>query len=140
MDVERLADEISRINIENAKALSHFAGVFCQNGEAGVLLWLGTRVSDTYAVDIIDHFGLTPGRVANIVKSLERRALIERFQDTKDQRKSRIFLTGKGKTLSGELYARLSESNMQLIKLLGEDDTLHLIRILKRCACADEKE
>ena len=132
MDRERLSDELNRIKIENAKLMSHIAGNIVPNGEKAVLLWLGTRKTDTYAIDIIDHFGLTPGRVANIVKSLEKRAFIERIWDAKDQRKARILLTDTGEAASMEVLGCASAANIWLIDFLGEDDAVQFIDMLKR--------
>lgn len=132
MDIDRLAKEISQMHIDYAKLLTQIADALSINGEIGVLLWLNQQKEDTYAVDIIEHFGLTPGRVANILKKLEQRQLIDRQEDVEDQRKSRIFLTKKGIARANELYQQMNACHAQIIEALGQEDALEGVRILKR--------
>jgi len=66
MDIDRLAIELSQMHIDYAKLLTQIADSMSINGEMGVLLWLKQQKMATYATDISEHFGLTPGRVATI--------------------------------------------------------------------------
>lgn len=88
--------------------------------------------SRTYATDIIKHFGLTPGRVANILKKLEQRQLIVRHEDTVDQRKFCILLTKKGVMYANELYSQMNDGHARILAALGQEDASEGLRILKR--------
>ena len=132
MDIDRLAKELSQMHIDYAKLLTQVANALAASGEIGVLLWLNQQEKDAYAIDIIEHFGLTPGRVANILKKLEGRQLIGRQEDVKDQRKLRIFLTKKGISRANELYEQMNNGHARMLTALGREDALEGVRILKR--------
>jgi len=132
MDINRLAEKLSQMHIDDAKLLTQIANALSANGEMGVLLWLNQQEEDIYAIDIIEHFGLTPGRVANILKKLEQRQLIGRQQDVEDQRKFRIFLTEKGISRANALYEQMNDSHTRILAALGHEDALEGMRILQR--------
>lgn len=132
MDVDRLAKELSQMHIDYAKLLTQIANALSINGETGVLLWLNQQEKDIYAIDIIEHFRLTPGRVANILKKLEQRQLIKRQEDGEDQRRSRISLTEKGILRANTLYMQMNVGHAQVLTALGQKDAVEGVRILKR--------
>ena len=78
MRAEDYAEKLNKLDIEHPQALKRLRMALASGGEEGVLRWLDQRRQDTYAVDIIEHFGLTAGRVANIMKKLEERGYITR--------------------------------------------------------------
>lgn len=131
-DIDKMAVELSQMHIDDAKLLTQIANALSMNGETGVLLWLSQQKKATYAVDIIKHFGLTPGRVANILKKLEQRQLIDRSEDTGDQRKFRIILTKKGVMYANELYRQMIDGHVRVLEALGHSDASEGLRILKR--------
>lgn len=132
MDIEHTAYELNRLHIDHAKLLSKVADALSSNGETGVMLWLNQQDGEVFAVDIIEHFGLTPGRVANIVKKLEEKGYIQRRQSYEDLRKSYIRLTDSGSLYTNDLYKRMNANHLQIIKALGEEDTAHAMRILQK--------
>lgn len=136
MDIDRLANELSQMHIDYAKLLVQIGNSLYANGETGVLLWLNQQLNqlnkEAYATDIIEHFGLTPGRVANIIKKLEQRQLIYRQEDIEDQRKFRIILTKKGIAYANDLYRQMNECHAQVLAALGQSDAAEGLRILKR--------
>lgn len=132
MDIDRLAIELSQMHIDYAKLLTQIADSMSINGEMGVLLWLKQQKKATYATDISEHFGLTPGRVANILKKLEQRELIARREDDGDQRKFRIYLTKKGISRANELYNEMNKGHSRVLAALGQTDASEGLRILKR--------
>ena len=113
------------------KAVNNVNTVICE-----VLQGIDAR--DTYAVDVVEHFGLTPGRVANIIKKLEERNYIERCQDPVDQRRSRILLTEEGRLCADGLYARMNAAHTQVLQALWEEDAEQLLRLMCRCLSAAE--
>ena len=132
MSIEDMANALSTIQVDQAKLLTQMANSLSTSGEAGVLLWLNQRKEYTFAIDIVDHFGLTPGRVANIVKKLEQRGYIERRQAPDDLRKVYIFLTDTGADRAGLLYSEMNADYIRLFKALGEEDAACAMRILRR--------
>ncbi len=120
MNAENYAEKLNRMDIEHPQALKRLRTALASGGEEGVLRWLDQRRQDTYAVDIIGHFGLTAGRVANIMKKLEERGYIQRIPDADDQRRARIFLTEDGHQKAGALHRELNQRNEYIVSLLGE--------------------
>lgn len=131
MRTEKIAEELNQIQIEQARQLSQLANMFSLNGETGVMLWLNQQQTDIFAIDIIEHFGLTAGRVANIVKKLEQKGYITREHNIEDLRKSHITLTRSGIDYANEQYSLMNENHMSFIKSLGEEDAGAALRIIK---------
>ena len=132
MNIEKLTDELNQIHIDQAKQLSQIANALSSSGETGVLLWLRQQQGDVFAVDIIEHFGLTPGRVANIVKKLESKGYISRQHTFEDLRKSSICLTDSGTVYADELYRQMSSNHKNIINSIGEEKILESMENLKK--------
>lgn len=132
MDIVILANELSQMHIDYAKLLAQIANALCANGETGVLLWLSQQEKAVYATDIIEHFGLSPGRVANILKRLEQQQLIERQADADDQRRLHISLTEKGISCANAFYDQMNSCHAHMLEALGQEDAAEGMRILRR--------
>lgn len=132
MKTEQIAEEFNQIQITHVKAFSRLADMFTLNGETGVLIWLNQQQREVFAIDIIDHFGLTAGRVANIVKKLEQKGYLTREHNITDLRKSLIRLTKSGMDYADEQYAQMNENHISIVETLGEEDAETLLRLLKR--------
>ena len=120
MRAEDYAEKLNKLDIEHPQALKRLRMALASGGEEGVLRWLDQRRQDTYAVDIIGHFGLTAGRVANIMKKLEERGYIQRIPDADDQRRARIFLTEEGHRKAALLQQEMDHRNQLIIERLGD--------------------
>lgn len=131
--IDSLAHEFTRIHIEKARPLSILSNTFNKGGEEGVLLWLGCQGADTaiYAMDICRHFGLTPGRVANIVKKLEERNYISRREDPDDQRRSMICLTQEGREHAKFLLHQMESYHRQIIQMIGKNHAVHCKEVME---------
>ncbi|MBQ8151307.1 MAG: MarR family transcriptional regulator [Firmicutes bacterium] len=132
MSKDELALKLSQIQIDQARLLSQMSQFFSKSGETGVILWLSQRKTPAYSVDIVDHFGLTPGRVANIIKKLEEHGYILRQQDDEDLRKAHIILTPEGKEIARAEFERMNSSNGKIVEELGEEDTVQWIDLLTK--------
>lgn len=131
MDIQKTAEELSQMHVDQAKLLAQMGSAISASGEVGVLLWLSQRTHDTFAIDVVEHFGLTPGRVANIIKRLEQRGYIERIQAADDQRKVRIFLTDSGRERAQVFYDEMNTSHAHILEALGEEEAAYAMRILR---------
>lgn len=132
MKTEQIAEELNQIQITHAKAFSRLADMFTLNGETGVLIWLNQQQRDVFAIDIIDHFGLTAGRVANIVKKLEQKGYLTREHNITDLRKSLIRLTKSGMDYADEQYAQMHGNHIRIVESLGEEEAVTMLRLLNR--------
>lgn len=122
---------MNQIHIDHAKQLTQIANALSSSGESGVLLWLNQQEEDVFATDIIDHFGLTPGRVANIMKKLEDKGYVFRQHPNDDLRRSYIRLTETGRDFAEKLYQQMSENNENIINAYGEEQTLICLQNLR---------
>ena len=132
MNKQEMVKEMNQMHVEHANSLSKLSKMLDSSGENGVLLWLRENGDEVFAVDIIEHFGLTPGRVANIVKKLQERGYIERHQNFQDMRKVHITLTESGRSHAEDLYNQLGTKHMQIVDALGEEDAEQIIRIMNK--------
>ena len=132
MDLQKTAEELSQMHIDQARFLAQMGNAISASGEPGVLLWLSQRTRDTYAIDIVEHFGLTPGRVANIIKRLEQRGYIERTQASDDLRKACISLTDTGRERAKSFLEEMNAGHAQLLEALGEEDAENAMKILQK--------
>ena len=131
MDIQKTVHEMNQIHIDHAKQLTQIANALSSSGESGVLLWLNQQEEDVFATDIIDHFGLTPGRVANIMKKMEDKGYVFRQHPNDDLRRSYIRLTETGRDFAEKLYQQMSENNENIINAFGEEQTLICLQNLR---------
>ena len=111
-------------------------------GEDGVLLCLRRSDSPMLSGAIMAQTGLTTGRIANILKALERKGLIARTPDEEDRRRVHVALTGAGRDRAERLYERMLARLARTFSRLGETDTRELIRLTDRflVCCSPEKD
>lgn len=76
MDYQKLSEELCELHIQYAGTMSRLLSETYARGEDGLLLWLANRNQRTYSADIANHFSLSTGRVANILKNLEQKHMI----------------------------------------------------------------
>ncbi len=75
---------------------------------------------------------ITPAGVTHLLNPLEETGYIERLADSNDRRIVRIALTDKGTRESDELMLELNQKVVELIDLLGEEDSKTFFRLLSR--------
>ena len=78
-----------------------------------------------------EQLHVVPGRMTDILKSLENKGFIKRCKDNEDRRKVNVFLTEEGKIEAKEKRKYITEEYRGLFEILGEEDTKELIRLLK---------
>lgn len=76
--------------------------------------------------------GLSSARVANILKSLERKGQVERIHDTVDRRRVLVRLTPAGQTEVRRRGEEMLASTTCLLTALGPEDGRAAVRILGR--------
>ncbi|MGN0468775.1 MAG: MarR family transcriptional regulator [Acutalibacteraceae bacterium] len=105
---------------------------FYLKGENFLLSYLYTIGGESTPGDLAQVLHVSGARVAAILRSIERKKLIERISDKNDKRRVTVRITQKGKewvTLAGsEMYSQA----LNVFDKLGEDDTRELMRILKK--------
>ena len=131
MSSSKLVEEACRVHMDNARELGRFAEGFIGRSEIRIVLLLGKRES-ACAVDIMDFFGLSAGRVSNLLKTLEKKGYITRNQIDHDRRRVNVALTDNGKILAKELDEDLHNVFSEFFDILGEEDARHFLAFEKK--------
>ncbi len=100
-------------------------------GEYGVLRYLSYVEDRVSAGMLTEQLHVVPGRMTDILNSLENKKLIERRSDDEDRRRIRVCITEIGKKQAVKLREEISKEYEGLFQVLGRKDTLELIRLLK---------
>ena len=101
-------------------------------GEMGILGYIHYTGGGVTPTDISREFRISTARVANVLKALERKRYIERRNDPADRRKSRIFATQEGRTITERCIADAVRHTQTVLELLGEKDAEETVRLLRR--------
>lgn len=113
-------------HLEYMRAMDEIVDRGCARGESGVLLYLYHVGHPLYPGELTDKLGLTTGRIANILKVLERDGMIVRTPDRNDKRRVQVALTPAGEASARtqsdsavafheKITARLEPEEMQSI-------------------------
>lgn len=100
-------------------------------GEYGVLWYLLKMEKPLSAGELTDKLQVVPGRMTDILNSLEKKGLIVRNKDVKDKRIVFVSLTEEGKAEAISRRKLIHESYSGLFDKLSQKETKELIRLLK---------
>lgn len=100
-------------------------------GEYGVLRYLMYVEDGVIAGELTKQLHVVPGRMTDILISLENKEYIVRKRDEKDRRKVRVYITETGKEEALEKRMKIREEYQGMFQILGKKDTMELIRLLK---------
>mgnify|MGYP004671300115 CR=1 FL=1 len=100
-------------------------------GEYGVLRYLAYIKDNVNAGTLTEKLHVVPGRMTDILKSLETKGFIKRFKDDKDKRRVNVCITEKGKIEAAEKRNYITDEYEGLFEILEENDTKELIRLLR---------
>lgn len=100
-------------------------------GEYGVLRYLMYVEDNVTAGTLTEQLHVVPGRMTDILKSLENKGFIIRCRDEEDKRRVNVCITEKGKIEAEEKRNYITDEYQDLFQILGEKDTIELIRLLK---------
>lgn len=131
MDYRQLSEELCDMHFRYARELKELLTLINTRGEDAVLIWASRQEGPVYAMDIISCFDLSAGRVANILKQMEKRGYITRTPDADDLRRSHILLTEEGKQAAGVKYEQMVSGHQKLLKIFGESDANDYARIMR---------
>lgn len=131
MEYSDLVKEACAIHMLFAKDVYKVIENFISRGENRILLWLWQQEKPC-AADVIEYFGLSAGRVSNILKSLEGKGCLTREQSTEDRRISYIVLTEKGQAQAEAIYENLHVVFQQFFTTIGEKDARNFLDFEKK--------
>ena len=100
-------------------------------GEYGVLRYL-LYVEDGVSAGVLtNQLHVVPGRMTDILNSLEAKKWIERHRDEEDRRRVVVCITRGGRRQAEKMGSYIREEYQGMFELLGQRDTEELIRLLK---------
>ena len=90
--------------------------------------------------ELADMMQIKPSTLNVMIRRMEKNGYIEKKQDEKDSRKSRIYFTGKGKNISNDCYQRFLTIQKTLQEYFTKEEQKELERLLNKfCDCLDEQ-
>jgi DNA-binding MarR family transcriptional regulator len=128
---EDLPEELYRVLADLLNRRKNIEVINSIRGEYGVLNYLCAAQEGASAGDLCKKLHVVPGRMADILKSLEQKELIERTHDSADRRVVKAHITEKGREVSLEKRQEIRDDYTGLFTLLSEEEVVELIRLLK---------
>ena len=101
-------------------------------GENAVLTWLVRQEEDVHPGDLAEKLSLVPGRMTDILKTLEKKGMIRRERDPEDRRRVLVRITPKGARSVTERREQIRVQYSGLYEALGLDDTVKRIELLHK--------
>ena len=130
IDYEMLAENLCDIHFLYSRDLSNVFEQHSTRGEEAALFWLSKLESPVSAGELASKLGITSGRIANILSSLDRKKYIERHRSTRDRRQINVALTGAGADHIRSVYENAKENHITLLKKMGDDNAREFIRLM----------
>lgn len=126
---DHLADELCDIHFLYARDLANVFEQHSTRGEEAALFWLSKLENPVSAGELAARLGITSGRIANILSSLDRKKLIERHRSSRDRRQINITLTEAGAAHIQQVYENAKASHISLLKKMGSAEAEDFIRL-----------
>ena len=76
---------------------------------------------------LTEQLHVVPGRMTDILNSLESKGFIVRHRDEEDKRRVNVCITEKGKAEAVEKRKQIHREYQGMLKMLGKEDTEELI-------------
>lgn len=108
-------------------------------GEMKVLTFIRHGEKDMLPGEIAAELNMTGGRIAGILRSLEKKGYIIRKTYDKDRRKVLVNITENGEAYVDKGTAALRRSIEELIRQMGNEETAALIMSLQKLTEAAKK-
>ncbi len=138
MDYEKLAREFFEMHFLRARQKIDLGKIISASGEEGVLLSVFHSKGKILVGDICRQLGLSPGRVTNIIKILEKRGYVAKEQGVQDRRRVYITLTEDGEKHIERKYREAVERHRLILERMGEHDAQEYFRLVKKIHEIDE--
>ena len=132
MHHDDIASELMDVCLSQSKGASAFADAISLRGEDSMLLYLLRADARVSAGDLSAGLGLTSGRVANIIRRLEEKGLVNRENDACDMRRVMVGLTESGKAAAEMRLEGCRQRLDSIVDVVGCDDTQVMLRALRR--------
>ncbi len=101
-------------------------------GENAVLTYLVHHPEEIHPSELAEKLSLVPGRMTDILKTLERKDMIRREKDPEDRRRVLVMITPKGIRNVTERREQIRLQYSGLYETLGLENTVKLIELLEK--------
>lgn len=132
MDYEEKARKFISMMPKMRAAPRHSKVDKISQGEGHMLIRLHMSGGSMMAGELAKCSGVSTARITAILKSAEEKGHIQRLPVEGDRRRIQIVLTEAGEELVLECYQDAVKSTASYFEMLGEEDTEHLLRIMKK--------
>ena len=132
MDYRKYSEELLDLQINCSGALNQVTANTLIRGEDSLLLWLCRQDTAVFPTDIMRHFRLSSGRVANILRSTQKKGLITRCQYGDDLRRKCIRITDEGRAYASACREKILESQAAVLEGLSEKEAGNLAETFRR--------
>lgn len=95
-------------------------------------IWEHGSDQNVFQKDIEEAFQVRRSTATEILKAMERKALIIRISIPEDKRKKKILLTDKALALCQENEKKIMQTEKQIIRGLSNDEIVSFMQILKK--------
>ena len=131
MREENLGEELYSLLAEVLNRKENRVVLDSIRGEYGVLRYLMYAEDQVSAGELTTQLHVVPGRMTDILNSLENKGCITRKKDEEDLRRLKVCITEKGREEESKKRKSIREEYQGMYEILGEKDTQELIRLLK---------
>lgn len=131
MREENLGEELYSLLAEVLNRKENRVVLDSSRGEYGVLRYLMYVEDQVSAGELTTQLHVVPGRMTDILNSLENKGCITRKKDEEDLRRLKVCITEKGREEESKKRKSIREEYQGMYEILGEKDTQELIRLLK---------
>ena len=128
---ENLGEELYNLLAEVLNRKENRVVLDSIRGEYGVLRYLMYVEDQVSARELTEQLHVVPGRMTDILNSLENKGCIKREKDEEDLRRLRVCITEKGRQEEDKKRKFIKEEYQGMYEILGKEDTEELIRLLK---------
>lgn len=129
-DYGKLAENLCDLHFLYAKDLANVFEQRSTRGEEAALFWLSKMGGPVSAGELASRMGITSGRIANILGSLDRKKFIVRHRSSRDRRQINVSLTQEGIDHIHRIYESARRSHILLLQKMGDEDAEEFIRLM----------
>lgn len=125
--IHKVFGQIIRLHYLRSIELLEDTGVY--HGQPPLLLSLYKKNGQSQK-ELADKIGIKPATITVMIKRMEKTGLVERKQDEKDQRVSRIFITDKGIKVCKKVIIMSKQLEKECTANLTNEEVIIMRRLL----------
>ena len=129
-----MGEALWTMHLDHMRVLNQIVDESPVRGESGMLLYLYHVGRPMFPGELTEKMGLTTGRIATILKVLEKSEMVVRTPDPLDKRRVLVELTPQGEVAAREQHAKALRFHTFLIEQLDADEASRFMETLTHLA------